>query len=192
LLIQTYRRIDIVPNVTTGTGPVTHTLTVNYTNGTICQYTGSVSPRNFRSCSVQPKSYFSWYTQNNYADGTREMIYSDFYTIVRGPPLPNPAPANAATNFEYQRIRNTGLLQSIEYRLNGTRIATYRNDSRAEFQNGKFTRWIVAPASTWIWCETDSTPADYIDYSCTNSTTIRVSKQPLFPAPAAGVSYTFE
>ena len=88
-----------------------------------------------------PTSYFSWVTTNSYADGTREFIYSDFYTITKGPAPPASVPIDAATNFEYNRIINIGLVDQIEYRFNGTTFSNFRNGSVAVYQNGKFASW---------------------------------------------------
>ena len=70
---------------------------------------------------------------NDYSDGTKEFVYADFYTITKGPALPAVEPANADTDFNYQQNKATALLESIEFRFNGTKISTYVNNSVAVF-----------------------------------------------------------
>lgn len=151
--------------------------TVNFRNGTVAKFNnGVIKQSNFAGyTTAPPKGYFSFYTINNYADGTKEYVYADFYTITKGAPIPNPAPDAPLTNFNYQRIVNTGLEDSYENRTTGIKIANYKNQSSAIFTNGKFTSWITAPASIWVWCDkTDST--QYSELICTNATTLRFSK----------------
>ena len=138
MLATTYNRYDRVP------AGNAFTFTVYFRNGTVAQFNNAnFGPSSFVRYITPPRSYFSWVTTNDYADGTKEFVYSDFITITKGPVIPDPAPLNADTNFVYQRDLNTGLIESIEYRGNGTRFSNYRNGSIAIFQNGKFSSWIV-------------------------------------------------
>ena len=111
MIATTYNRTE---RVAAGTAV---TFTVYFRNGTVAQFNNAVfGPSSFVRYVVPPKSYYSWYTLNTYADGTNEFVYSDFITITKGPAVPNPAPADFKTNFDYQRNLNTGLIDSIEYR----------------------------------------------------------------------------
>jgi hypothetical protein len=173
LIATTYNKYDKVPS-----GTNAFTFTVYFRNGTVAQFNNSVfAPNSFIKYITAPKSYYSWYTSNDYADGTKEFVYSDFITITKGPSIPDPAPLNADINFDYQRNLATGLIDSTEYRSNGTRFSNYRNGSKAIFQNNKFSSWIVTPKSFWVWCsKVDNAAVDFVDYQCTNATTIRVSR----------------
>ena len=174
MLATTYNRYDRVP-----AGTNSFTFTVYFRNGTVAQFNNAnFGPSSFVRYVTPPKSYFSWYTTNDYADGTKEFVYSDFVTITKGPVIPDPAPLNADSNFDYQRNLNTGLIDSIENRTNGTRFSNYRNGSIAVFQNNKFSSWIVAPKTFWVWCSKIDNPAvDYVERQCTNGTTIRISRE---------------
>lgn len=97
LIATTYSRYE---RVSAGTNAFT--FTVYFRNGTVSQFNNSVfAPNSFVRNIIPPKSYFSWVTYNDYADGTREFVYSDFYTITRGPTVPDIPPLNADTNFDY-------------------------------------------------------------------------------------------
>ena len=124
-------------------------------------------------CEKPPTSYFNYYTEFSYTDGTRELVYANFTTLFIGPPLPN----SANTSFDYNFVLNVGLLYALDYRANGTRFNYYRNGSIARFQSGTFNSWIRRPLFFWVWCEkqTKLPNTDYSDSICTNGTTIRIA-----------------
>lgn len=97
LIATTYNRYDRVP-----AGTNAFTFTVYFRNGTVAQFNNTnFGPSSFVRYVVPPKSYYSWVTTNDYADGTKEFVYADFITITKGPVIPDPAPLNADSNFDY-------------------------------------------------------------------------------------------
>ena len=155
------------------TNSITGLMTVYFRNGTVATFNKAISVAAFKAVTVAPTSYFSWFTLNTYADGTKEYIYADFYTITVGP-TPN-KPNDYLTNYNYQLIMNTGLVSSYENRTTLQKTSTYRNGSVALFKSGVFSSWIVNINATWIWCD-KTVFNDWIDYPCTNGTTLRISK----------------
>ena len=111
-------------------------MTVYFRNGTVATFSKNISTVAFKAVTVAPTSYFSWFTLNTYADGTKEYIYADFYTITVGPtPV---EPSNSATNYNYQMIMNTGLVSSYENRTTFMKTSTFRNGSVALYKSGIF------------------------------------------------------
>jgi hypothetical protein len=83
---------------------------VYFRNGTVAQFnSSSFGPSSFVRYIVAPKSFYSWVIRNDYADGSREFVYSDFLTITKGPVVPDIPPVNAESNFDYQKNYATGL-----------------------------------------------------------------------------------
>lgn len=113
------------------------------------------------------------------ADGSRELVYSNFTTLTIGASIPDVAVADRPANFLYNKIVNTGLIYGFKYRKNGTEFMYFRNNSAVRFDNGKFKAWLRAPTSFWVWCD-KSIGTGYTDYICTNSTTMRINN----PLPA--------
>ena len=106
LVATSYFRYDRALN-----GTQNFIFTVYFRNGTVAQFNNAnFGPNSFVRYLAPPTSYFSWYTLNEFNDGSKEYVYSDFITITKGPSIPVTPPPNASNDFIYQRNKATALL----------------------------------------------------------------------------------